>query len=104
MLLRPHLVKRLCTCFFLSVIDRNVFEMNEKNFSHFGQSVKKYRLMNTVTISFNTIVRQMTEMSQQKLSKMSQRKKTVVLVFYKQRILLKKTLISPKQYISIGPV
>jgi len=52
--------------------------MNEKNFSHFGQSVKKYRLMNTVTISFNTIVRQMTEMSQQKLSKMSQRKKTVV--------------------------
>jgi len=38
--------------------------MNEKKLSHFGQNVSKYRLMNTVTASFNTTVRQMTEMSQ----------------------------------------
>jgi len=46
-----------------SVLDRNVFEMTEKN-CHFDQNVWKYRLMNTCTASFDTTVRQMTEMSQ----------------------------------------
>jgi len=49
---------------FFSVIDGNAFQMTEKKLSHFGQNVSKYRLMNTVTASFNTTVRQMTEMSQ----------------------------------------
>ena len=34
--------------------------------SHFGQNVWKYRLMNTVTASFNKSVRQTSEMSSQK--------------------------------------
>jgi len=45
------------------VIDRNVFEMTEKN-CRFGQNVRKYRLVNTVTASFYTTVRQITEMFQ----------------------------------------
>jgi len=61
---------------FSSVIDRNVFEMTEKNFSfksfqseissHFSLNVWKYRLMNTVMASFHTTVRQMTKMFQRK--------------------------------------
>jgi len=47
---------------FFSVIDRN----DRKKLSYFGQSARKYKLMNTVMASFNTIVRQMTEMSQRK--------------------------------------
>jgi len=35
-----------------------------KNLSHFGQNVSKYKLKNTVTTSFNTSVKQMTEMFQ----------------------------------------
>jgi len=51
---------------FFSVIDRNVFEMTEKNYvSHCGQNVWKYRLMNTVTVSLIQL-RQITEISQQK--------------------------------------
>jgi len=44
--------------------------------SHFGQNVLKYTLMNTVTASFNTTVRQLTEISQQKMTETSQRKKS----------------------------
>ena len=50
-----------CGCFF-SVTDRNVFEMTEKILSHFGQNVWSYKLMNTATASYNTVVRQMTNM------------------------------------------
>jgi len=35
-----------------------------KTLSHFDQNVWKYRLMNIATVSFNTTVRQMTEMFQ----------------------------------------
>ena len=50
---------------FFAVIDRNVFEMT-KNLSHFGQNVWKYKITNTVTASFDTTVRQMTEMPHRK--------------------------------------
>jgi len=40
------------------------FEMTEKNLSHLGHDVRKYRLVNPVTACFNTIMGQMTEMSQ----------------------------------------
>ena len=42
------------------------FWNDRKILSHFGQNICKYRLTNTVLVSFNTTVRQMTEMSQQK--------------------------------------
>ena len=35
--------------------------MTEKNFCHFGHEVRKYRLVNIVTVSFNIITGQMTE-------------------------------------------
>jgi len=47
--------------YFFSVIDRNVFEITEK-LSHFGQNFCKCRLKYTVTASFYTTLRQMTEM------------------------------------------
>jgi len=50
------------TCFF-SVIDRNVFETTQKKLSQFGQ---KYRVMNGVVASFDTTVRQMTNVSPKK--------------------------------------
>jgi len=40
---------------FCSVVDRNGFEMIEK-LGHFGQNVRKFPLMNTVTASFDTTV------------------------------------------------
>jgi len=40
------------------------FWNDRKELSHFGQNVWRYRLMNTVMVSFNTTVRQMTEMFQ----------------------------------------
>jgi len=40
----------------------NCFWNNWKKFSNFNQNVQKYRLMNTVTASFTTTVRQMTDM------------------------------------------
>jgi len=40
------------------------FWNDRKKLSHFGQNVSKYRLKNTVMVSFNTTVRQMTEMFQ----------------------------------------
>ena len=43
-----------------------LFWNDRKKLSHFGQNFWKYRVMNTVTASFNTTVRQMTEMSQRK--------------------------------------
>jgi len=46
-----------------SVIDRNFFEMAEK-ISQLGLNVRKYRLVNTVTVRFNTIMGQLTEVSQ----------------------------------------
>jgi len=48
---------------FLSRSYRPIFLNERKKFSHFGQNVWKYILMNNVTTSFNTTVRQMTEMS-----------------------------------------
>jgi len=50
--------------------------MTEKKLSHFDQNAWKYRPMSTVTASFDTTVRQMTEMFHQQLTEMSQRKKT----------------------------
>jgi len=38
------------------------FQNDRKKLNHFGQNVWKYRLKNTVVASFNTTVRQMTEM------------------------------------------
>ena len=52
-----------------------MFWYYRKKLSHFGQNIWKYRLMNTVTASFNTTVRQMTEMPQQKMTEMFQRNK-----------------------------
>jgi len=46
---------------FFSVVDRNIFEMTEKD-CHFGQNVLKYRLKNTFLASFNATVKHMTEM------------------------------------------
>ena len=50
---------------FFSVIDRKFLKWPKK-LSHFGQNVWKYRLQNTVMVSFNTTVRQMTKMFQRK--------------------------------------
>ena len=58
------------------------FWNDRKNLSHFGQNVWIYRLKNTVVVSCNTTVRQMTEMFQwpkclsKKMTEMHQRKKT----------------------------
>jgi len=64
-------------CWFFLVIDRNVFEMTEK-LSHFGQNFWKYRPRNTVAASFNTTVRQMTKMFQQKLLKCFSEKNSII--------------------------
>ena len=59
--------------FFLTVLADSFFGHgpkwfwnDRKKFSHFRQNVWKYRLINTVTVSFNKTVRQMTEMFQRK--------------------------------------
>jgi len=49
-----------------SIIDGKLFWNDRNKLSQFGQKVWKYRLMNIFTASFNTIVRKMTEMSQQR--------------------------------------
>jgi len=52
-------------------MERTFVGMTEKT-SHFGQNVRKYRLMNTVTVNFNATVRQMTEiffLSQQNIDR-----------------------------------
>jgi len=41
-----------------------------------SQFIQKYRLMNSVTESFNTTMTQMTETSQKKMTDMSEQKKT----------------------------
>ena len=51
---------------FFSVIDRNFFEMTEKIKSIRSRRPKIYRLVHTVTTSFTTVMRQITEMSQRK--------------------------------------
>jgi len=57
------------------------FWNDRKKSNHFGENVWKYRLMNTAVASFNTTVRQMTEMSQwpkffsNKITKMTSEKK-----------------------------
>jgi len=48
---------------FFSVIDR-FFKNDRKKLGEFGYDVRKYRLVNSVTLSFNTIIGQITEMSQ----------------------------------------
>jgi len=58
-----------CWCisvFFLSFLSHRPkgFWNDWKILSHFGQNVWKYRLKNTVMVSFDTTVRQMTEMFQ----------------------------------------
>jgi len=55
----------LQTCFFFGHRS-NFFLNDQKKLSHFGQNVWKYMLMIIFTVSFNTTVRQMTEMSQWK--------------------------------------
>jgi len=70
----------LQTCFF-SATDR-IFFNGRKKLSHFGQNVRKYRLINTVTASINTTVRHVTEIFQwpkclsKKMTEMPQRKKS----------------------------
>jgi len=49
--------------------------MTEKKLSQFGRNVRKGKLMNTVTASFNIITGLMTEMSQRK--KTTESKETV---------------------------
>jgi len=54
------------------------FWNDQEKLSHFGQNVWKQRLKNTVTASFSTTVRQMTELFQQKNDRnVSAKKKTV---------------------------
>jgi len=66
------------------------FWIVRKKLSHFGQNVEKYRPMNTVTATFNTTVRQMTELFHwpkclsKKMTEMSQRKKKQVQGYSKQ--------------------
>ena len=45
------------------------FWNDRKKSSHFGQNVCKYRLKNTFMVSFNTTVRQRTEMFKRKMKK-----------------------------------
>ena len=59
-------------CFFSHRPKR--FWNDQKILGHFDQNDWKYRLINTVTANFNTTVKQMTEMFQQKTTDMSQRK------------------------------
>jgi len=44
----------------------NCFELTEKNLNQFGHDVRKYRLVNTIMASFNTVIGEMTGMSQRK--------------------------------------
>jgi len=62
------LVSLAWACFFWSFVSHRLkcFWNDWKKLSHFSQNVWKYRLLNTVTASFNTNVRQMTEMYQRK--------------------------------------
>jgi len=53
-------------CFFYSVYRPNFFWKDRKKLSQFGQNVRKGRLVNTVSANFNTIIRQVAEMSQRK--------------------------------------
>ena len=56
---------------------RTKYFWNEwQTFSHFSRNVWKYRLMNTVTVSFDITARQMTEMSLQKWLKCLGEKKS----------------------------
>jgi len=75
----------LSRCFFSVIFrskKRNVFEMTEK-IKPFWLDVWKYKLINTVMASFNTVVRELTEIYEwpkclvsAKMTEMSQRKKT----------------------------
>ena len=53
---------------FFSVVDRIFLKWPKKQLCQFGHDVRKYRLVNTFKARFNTIMRQMTEMSQRKNS------------------------------------
>jgi len=55
-------------CFFQSFFGHTLkcFWNYRKKLSHFHQNIWKYRLKNTVTMSFNTKVRQVTKMTQEK--------------------------------------
>ena len=72
----------LCWSRFFSVLDRNVFEITEKNqviSVRMSENIPP-RLMNTVMASFNTTVQQLTELSQRpkcisKMTEMCQRQK-----------------------------
>ena len=59
-----NFLKYLCTGLFL--VTAKCFWNDWKKLSHFSQKVWKYRPMITVTVSYDTTVRQMTEMSQRK--------------------------------------
>ena len=53
------------SCFFFSHILKRLMKWPKKiTASHFSQNVRKYRLKNTVMVSFNTTVRQMTKIFQ----------------------------------------
>jgi len=61
--------------FFLSYTE--TFLKWPNKLGHFGQNVWKYRLINTVMVSFDTTARQMTEISQEKTDRnVSAKKKT----------------------------
>jgi len=57
---------RFGSAFFIRCIDPIFFWKDRKKLSQFGQNVRKGRLVNTVSANFNTIIRQVAEMSQRK--------------------------------------
>ena len=59
-------IHALNVIYFFSSHRPKRFWSDRKKLSHFGQKVWKFRLKNTVMVSFNTTVRQMTEMFQWK--------------------------------------
>jgi len=69
----PHAYHTFCTVFFFGHRPK-WFWNDRKTSSRFSQNVWKYTRMSTATANFNKTVR-MTKMSQQKMTKTSQRKK-----------------------------
>ena len=56
----------ICSWFIFPVIDQHFLKWLEKFKSPLGHNVRKGRLMNTIVVSFNTLMGQMTEMFQRK--------------------------------------
>jgi len=53
--------------FYLFFFGRKPIFLNDQKISQFGHSVRKGRLVNTVSASFNTITRRMTDKSERQI-------------------------------------